>query len=179
MKLQTKELFSDSPIFEQHLSSARICSCSEAAAWCSQASMSPRYLSGSCECSSMGRGVPAGPPRVSASMKHLTTAARRAVANSSSAYLHRQQNNNLTVNIVVVISSHGSVYATVLQVTVQLCRLPTGIVASLHYIIGASSLCSSLLICSTQTNKQLHVWHSQTSLATVKKAQFYYLPGIS
>ena len=36
----------------------------------------------------MGRGVPPGPTRVSASMKHLTTAARRAVANSSSAYLH-------------------------------------------------------------------------------------------
>ena len=106
-------MYSDVPIFEQHLSSARICSCSEAAAWCSHASISPRYLSGSCECSSMGRGVPAGPPRVSASMKQRTTAARRAVANSSSAYLHRQQNNNLNVIIIIIIiSSVGSMPLT-------------------------------------------------------------------
>lgn len=35
----------------------------------------------------MGRGVPAGPPRVSASMKPRTTALLRAVPNSSSVYL--------------------------------------------------------------------------------------------
>jgi len=32
----------DSLILEQHLSNARMCSCSDAAAWCSQASISPR-----------------------------------------------------------------------------------------------------------------------------------------
>lgn len=46
-----------------------------------------KYLRGSCECISMGRGVPPGPPRVSASMKPRTTALLRAVPNSSSVYL--------------------------------------------------------------------------------------------
>lgn len=46
-----------------------------------------KYLRGSCECISMGRGVPPGPPRVRASMKPRTTALLRAVPNSSSVYL--------------------------------------------------------------------------------------------
>lgn len=48
------------------------------------------YLIGSCECISMGRGVPPGPPRVRASMKPRTTAHLRAVPNSSRVYLSRQ-----------------------------------------------------------------------------------------
>lgn len=49
------------------------------------------HLIGSCECISMGRGVPPGPPRVRASMKPRTTADLRAVPNSSRAYLSKQR----------------------------------------------------------------------------------------
>ena len=43
-------------------------SCSDARLWCTQASMSPKYLRGSWACISMGRGMPPGPPRVRAAM---------------------------------------------------------------------------------------------------------------
>lgn len=49
------------------------------------------YLMGSCECISIGRGVPPGPPRVRASMKPRTTADLRAVPNSSRVYLSKQR----------------------------------------------------------------------------------------
>lgn len=53
------------------------------------------YLKGSCECISMGRGVPPGPPRVRASMKPRTTAHLRAVPNSSRVYLSKQRRKEL------------------------------------------------------------------------------------
>lgn len=49
------------------------------------------YLIGSCECISIGLGVPPGPPRVSASMKPRTTALRLAVPNSSKVYLNQRE----------------------------------------------------------------------------------------
>lgn len=45
------------------------------------------YLKGSCECISIGRGVPPGPPLVRASIKPRTTALLLAVPNSSRVYL--------------------------------------------------------------------------------------------
>lgn len=55
------------------------------------------YLMGSCECISMGRGVPPGPPRVRASINPRTTAHLRAVPNSSRVYLTRQTQNNCNI----------------------------------------------------------------------------------
>lgn len=53
---------------------------SEAHAWCTHASISPMYRNGSGAWSSIGRGVPPGPPFVSAFRKALATASCRADA---------------------------------------------------------------------------------------------------
>ncbi|TNN75131.1 hypothetical protein EYF80_014704 [Liparis tanakae] len=57
-----------------------------------------QYLMGSCECISMGRGVPPSPPRVRASMKPRTTAHLRAVPNSSRVYLANQTREKKNIN---------------------------------------------------------------------------------
>lgn len=59
------------------------------------------YLNGSCECISMGRGVPPGPPRVRASMKPRTTAHLRAVPNSSRVYLTKQRRTTFNTQTCV------------------------------------------------------------------------------
>ena len=62
---------------------------SAAMAWCTQASMSPTYLSGSCACSSMGRGRPPGPPRVRAVVNALRRVAWRICDSDARASLHQ------------------------------------------------------------------------------------------
>ena len=64
---------------------------SDAVDWCVHASISPTYRNGSCEDSSIGRGIPPGPPRVNASIKPRTIALRRAVPYSSRTYLFKNE----------------------------------------------------------------------------------------
>lgn len=103
------------------------------------------YLIGSCECISMGRGVPPGPPRVRASMKPRTTADLRAVPNSSRVYLSKQRRTGPKHHVkmpgCVCVWEVGSRY-TVNGESRQIFQ--KGNTLSLFWFLGCHSLCNRL-----------------------------------
>lgn len=75
---------------------------SEAVAWCIHANMSPMYLIGSWELSSIGLGLwPFGPPLVRASINNLTMAFLRELQYSSNMYLF-----SLFIFITILLNAH-------------------------------------------------------------------------
>lgn len=104
------------------------------------------YLIGSCECISMGRGVPPIPPRVRASMKPRTTAHLRAVPNSSRVYLTKTEEKESRVKktAAAVFSCRLSVGGqSVTQSTMQE-AFPKGEALRVFWLFGGGRLCDRL-----------------------------------